>query len=537
MLDELSVKNLGIIESARIEPGPGLVAVTGETGTGKTLLLGALRLLRGDAARTDRVGPHGDEAIVEGRFVFDDEEEVAVSRRVGSNRSRAYLDGSMVPAKSLTERLEPLIEIVAQHEHVGLGKETSLRALVDGRLGPDGLAARDEYDAAYQELVMLRREAEELGGDRRLLARELDLLKHQAAEIESAAPTSEEDEELTSRLRRLRNAGEISEAIGTALGFLDADEAGMDLLRRALDGLRNGAKLDPDLGSLVGELEGSIAGIEEVAGSIRAALDALEHEPGALAAAEARAAVIADLKRKYGDTVNDVLEFGQRAADRADHLEHSLARAETISAETAAVRERAIEAGALLIVERQKAADALTRAALDLLRTLGFGDPVLRFRIDESEPTRTGTDRMTLEFASDAALAPGPVSRVASGGELSRLVLAVRVAAGVADSPVVAFDEVDAGVGGATALAMGRQLASLSVGGQVLIVTHLPQVAAFADRHFLVERDGPSATVRRVDGSDRLSELARMLGGLEESEGGRLHAEELLALADEHRNR
>lgn len=535
MLDELYVENIGIIADARIEPGPGLVAVTGETGTGKTLLLGALRLLRGDAARTDRIGPHGDEIRIEGRFAIGDEELVA-ARRVGSARSRAYLDGAMVPVKALADRMAGVIEIVAQHEHVTLGRESSLRKLVDGLLDAAGLQARDRYRSAYAELTALQTEAAELGGDQRMLARELDLLRHQSAEIAAGRISQDEYDGLMSQLRRLRHAGEITEALSVAFDGLDGDGRAIDLLRGALEALRAASKLDDAVVPLTRELEGAIATAEDVLGGIRIITDSLEHEPGALAAAEARGALIADLKRKYGATIADVLEFGAAAQERADHIESALARAETISGEIAAVRQRVTEAGAVLSEVRRAAAARLAQDALVRLRSLGFRDPVLRFEFESVDPTRSGIDRISLAFASDAALTPGPVSRVASGGELSRLVLSVRVAAGVAEAPVVAFDEVDAGVGGATALAMGEQLAILAATGQVLIVTHLPQVAAFANRHFVVERDGANATVRMVEGPERVAELARMLGGLGDSEGGRLHAEELLALAAERRS-
>lgn len=534
MLDELSVENLGIIERARIEPGPGLVAVTGETGTGKTLLLGALRLLRGDTARTDRIGPHGDEAHVEGRFLFGDD-EVGVSRRVGAQRSRAYLDGAMVPARALEERLGPVVEIVAQHEHVGLGRPGSVRQLIDGLLDDEGQAARAAYAGVYRELTTLRAEAAEVGGDHRLLTREVDLLTHQATEIAAAGLSEDEEADLVSRLRRLRHAGEITEALGRAHGALDDDTGALELLRTGLHELRIAAKLDPDLGQSVTDLEGLIASAEELSAGIRAATADLDHEPGALRRDEERAGVIADLKRKYGASVTEVLEFGTAAADRAQRLRSMLERAEVIDAELVAVEGRAREAGRRLSELRRSTGARLATSATEILRSLGFRDPVIRFDFDEVDPGASGIDRIGLAFASDSGLQPGPVARVASGGELSRLVLAVRVAAGVAEAPVVAFDEVDAGVGGATALAMGRQLQTLSRGGQVLVVTHLPQVAAFADRHFVVERDGASASVRCVVGEDRVAELARMLGGLSDSEGGRLHAEELLELADQHR--
>lgn len=536
MLDELRVENLGIIRSAAIEPGPGLVAVTGETGAGKTLLLGALRLLRGDAAHSDRIGPHADDATVEGRFVLD-EAEVVATRRLGVGRSRAYLDGAMVPAKALVERFAGVVEIVGQHEHVDLGREASLRRLIDGLLDDQGTTARSEYRVGFGHLASLEAERARLGGDDRALARELDLLRHQAAEISAARIEPGEDDDLGASLRRLRHAEEISEAIRSACDALDGDDRGADALRGALDAARSAAKLDPDLERFAVELQGLIAATEDVTAELRGVLGDIDLDPSALAAAEARQAILNDLKRKYGATIAEVSEFGDRASARAHEIEEALDRSETIGLDLVAARSEAIALGRELTKSRRSAAGILEARAVEGLRSLGLRDPHLHFAVEESEPTAHGADRVSLEFASDSSLTPGPVGRVASGGELSRLVLSVRVAAGVTDAPIVAFDEVDAGVGGSTALAMGEQLSALADAGQVLVVTHLPQVAAFADRHFVVERSGAAATVHAVSGTDRLAELARMLGGMEESARGRLHAEELLEHAGELRTR
>jgi len=299
MLDELHVENLGIIQSATIEPGLGLVAVTGETGAGKTLLLGALRLLRGDSAGSDRIGPHDTEAKVEGRFLLDGDEVVA-SRRITAGRSRAYLDGSMVPAKALSDRFEGLIEIVAQHEHVTLGREASLRRVLDGLLDDAGQALLDAYGAAWTSLADLERESSAITGDERLLARELDLLRHQAAEIDAAGVSAQEDQGLAATLRRLRHAGEISESLGAARGKLEDDNQAVDLLRVSLDHTRTASKLDPALDGLAGRIEGTIAAAEEILSDLRGALAETEHEPGALAEAETRGAVLADLVRRNG---------------------------------------------------------------------------------------------------------------------------------------------------------------------------------------------------------------------------------------------
>jgi len=534
MLDELHVENLGIIEQATLEPGPGLVAVTGETGAGKTLLLGALRMLRGDQASADRIGPHGDEARIEGRFVVG-EDEVVAARRLQASRSRAYLDGSMVPAKALAERFDGIVEIVAQHEHVGLGRESSLRQLIDGLLDDTALAVRDDYLGAYGELRRLEGLAESLAGDERSLARDLDLLRHQASEIERAGVTPDEDAELTARLQRLRHAREITDGLAATLEALDEESQAIDLMRRGLDELRSVAKLDADLEPLTRRLESVISDAEELTADLRRSASGLDLDPSALEAAEERAALVADLKRKYGATIAEVFDYAADATERAEELEQRIEQTETISADIAAARHRAVEHGRFLAVARRTAAERLAADAGSNLTSLGFRDPALEITVEDAAPGAAGADRVQLVFASDRSLKPGPVGKVASGGELSRLVLAIRVAAGVAEAPVVAFDEVDAGIGGTTALAMGERLASLATTGQVLVVTHLPQVAAFAHRHFIVERAGASASVRLVEGQERLAELARMLGGMEQSERGQLHAEELLALVEERR--
>jgi DNA repair protein RecN (Recombination protein N) len=530
MLDELFVENLGIIASSRIEPGEGLVAVTGETGAGKTLLLGALRLLRGDSASSDRIGPHGDETRVEGRFTMGGDETV-VARRVAAGTSRAYLDGSMVPAKVLGDRLEALVEIVAQHEHLALGRDGSLRRLVDGSFDDSAKETALRYAGAWSRLKGLQADREALGGDVRALARDREMAEHEASEIESASPRLGEDEELRSTLSRVRHAGEITQSLGSASTLLDDEGSAADLLRSALDLVRSASELDPGLEALVVRIESAIVEIEDVGLEVRAAGEAVEHDPAALRQMEDRVAVLSDLKRKYGASVEEVLAYGASARDRATRLTTLAERAETIDDEITAAVAVAVECGEALAEVRRQAAAVLAERALELLKRLGFRDPILRIEVEPSVPGAHGADRLGLSFASDSGLTPGPVSKVASGGELSRLVLAVRVAAGVADADVVAFDEIDAGVGGATALSMGELLAHLSKGRQVLVVTHLPQIAAFADAHFVVERDGTSATVRRVEGADRLTELARMLSGIEDSERGQGHAEELLALA------
>ncbi len=535
MLDELLVENLGLIASARVEPGPGLVAVTGETGAGKTLLLGALRLLRGDTARSDRIGPAGVEARVEGRFLTG-AEEIVVARRVKEGRSRAYLDGSMVPLRVLEERLHGVVEIVAQHEHIALGREAAVRPIVDGALDAAGKGTLAAYGAAWERWQGLRSDMAALGGDRRALERELDLARHQAREIAAAGIIPGEDRALAEEVERLRHAQEIAEALGAAHAALSDDDGVADAIGLVVAGLRRAAGFDPSLSDLASRAAAVAEEGADLAAELRHRADDLEDDPAALEAAQQRLAVLGDLRRKYGDTLEDVGAFGEAARQRAEAIAGLLERADSLAQEAAAAEAATATLGADLAAARRRAGERLAATAEAHLRELGFRSPVLRVTVSPAAASRNGADRVELLFASDEALEPAPVARVASGGELSRLVLAVHLAAGVGEAPVVAFDEIDAGIGGATALAMGEKLAALAVGRQVLVVTHLPQVAAFADTHLVVDREGSRASVRRVEGDERLEELTRMLGGLPASERGRDHAAELVEAATARRS-
>lgn len=536
MLDELAVANLGLIAEARLEPGPGLVAVTGETGAGKTLLLGALRLLRGEPARRDRIGPAGNEARVEGRFVVGGREIVA-ARRLGGDASKAYLDGAMVPLRVLEERLQGIVEIVAQHEHVALGREASVRAILDAVLDEPGRAARSAYREGWERWRRLQADQAALGGDRRALERERDLALHQAREVASARPVAGEDVRLAADLERLQHAAEIHAALAVGRGALSDDGGVGDALGAVVAGIRRVAAFDPSLGALAERASGLAAEAADLADELRHRGDELEQDPEILEAARARLAALADLKRKYGDTLEEVAAFGDQARARAERLGDLLERADSLSIEVAAAEQAVVSTGVALAAARSGAGERLARAARRHLRDLGFSSPRLELQVVPAPPGPAGTDRVELLFSSDRALEPGPVARVASGGELSRLVLAVHLAAGVGQAPVVAFDEIDAGIGGATALAMGEKLAALAEGRQVLVVTHLPQVAAFADAHLVVERTASRATVRPVEGEERVRELSRMLGGLPASERGRGHAAELLETAARRRGK
>lgn len=529
MLDELKVENLGLIPHAHLEPGPGLIVISGETGTGKTLLLGALRLLRGESARKDQIGPTGDETVVEARFVEHGEERI-LGRRVDQRRSRATVDGSLATAASLAEHLSGVLDVVGQHDRTMLSEPRAVRRTLDAAMDSDGHDALDRYTLAWRAYVEVTERAETLGGDRRALERELDMVRFQRDEIMSAGFVPGEAGELGERAGRLRNAEELRERLG-AVRELAGDQGAAESLERAIRELRAASRVDPSLTDLADRGDQLTESLSEFNAEVGRGSADLDHDPRELEQVEQRLSLVADLKRKYGDDLDSVLRFGEVAAQRAEELEVLLDQADVIEQQLADSRSSVADAAADVRGHRMAAGARVATGAIEHLRDLGFGDPIVEFEITEREPGPEGGDQVVLKFSSDRALEPGPISKVASGGELSRLILALRLAAGAGEAAVVAFDEIDAGTGGATALAMGKKLHDLAHDRQVFCVTHLPQVAAFADTHFVVRRDANTATVDRLEGDERLEELSRMLAGLPDSERGRAHAEELLKIA------
>ncbi len=525
MLDELSVANLGIIDQARVAFTPGMVVVSGETGAGKTLMLGALRMLTGAPARSGLIGPHGKEARVEGRF-FLEGEEVVLARSIHPGGSRAYLDGRMVPARALAERLDGVVEIVGQHDPISLTRPRAVRALIDLRLVSGPVLAG--YRAAWQALREVEALRTELGGDMRALVREMDLLAYQIGEIDRADFRRGEDEELEMESRRLGSAEEVADLLAEAHRDLSVAR---DRVGPVVDAARRVRDLDPARGALTELVESLEATLTDTLGVTREAWERTEPDPEALARVNRRLNLLGDLRRKYGSSIKEIHSFRRRARTRLAEIEGLVERAAHLDTEHATSTSRLLEAGRELLKARQDSSTRIAESACGHLRELGFSDPLLRIEIGEAEPRAFGADTVELLFASDSRLVPGPVGRVASGGELSRLVLALRLASGTGAARIVAFDEIDSGVGGTTALAMGSKLARLSEKRQTLCVSHLPQVAAFADSHIVVEREGARAGVRIVDEDARIRELSRMLSGLADSKRGHHHARELRSLA------
>ncbi len=525
MLSHLRVRNLGVLEDASIDPGPGFTVITGETGAGKTLLLGALRLLVGEKAKQTAVGPFAGEATSEGLFE-DGDVEFGVTRVVPQDgKSRAYLDGNLVASAVLGERLGAIVEIVGQHDQMLLRRSQSVLALVDGALDEEGMRARARYEETWSRYRSALDDQRRLGGDRMALERELDLVRYQATEIAAAGLEIGDDQRLESMAARLKNSELMREQLAAATDELEvaADNTGTVVSR-----LRRLAAVDVGLGEQLSAAEtlGDIT--HDLLSSVRDLAESANEDPQQLDLLEQQLTVMGELKRKYGKTLEDVLEFGLDASRRVSELEELLDKASGIEDQVRRIESDLVETGLELRAARQGGSRFVEDEARGHLAALGLPSASLTFAIDEIEPGPTGADRVELMFSSDDRLAAGTVHDVASGGELSRLVLALRLATRSKDTDTLVFDEIDAGVGGATALAVGRKLADLARDCQVLCVTHLPQVAAHADTHYVIERAETSASVRRIEGEDRLTELSRMLAGLPESERGREAAAELL---------
>ncbi len=522
MLAELRIENLGVIAELNLVLPPGVTALTGETGAGKSMLLGAIELLLGGRADATLVRPGAAEARVEGRFVTGDT-EVVLSRVVPADgRSRAYVDGRLATVATLAEVAGPLVDLHGQHAHQSLLHTAAQREALDrfGRIDDGPLReARRRVAAADAALGAL-------GGDARARARELDLLRFQVDEIDAAGITGHDEEQVLAATEdELADASAHKAAAAAAVAALVDDGGALDGARAALAVL--GAR--SPLASAAARLRGLIAELDDLADEVRGVGERIEDDPGRLAEVRGRRQALRDLRRKYGDSLADVLAERDALAARIAELARHDERVRELELERAAAEAEAGAVGAVLGAARRGAADPLATAVVTHLHELALP----RARLEVAVGDDPG-EQVTFLLGANPGEPALPLAKVASGGELARTMLALRLV--LADAPpTLVFDEVDAGIGGEAALAVGRALAALGSRHQVLVVTHLAQVAAFADAQVVVakhERGGRTvATATPVAGDERVRELTRMLSGLTESARARTHAKELLSLA------
>lgn len=558
MLAELRIADLGVIEEATLELDRGFTVVTGETGAGKTMVVSGLGLLAGGRAEARLIRHGSTRALVEGRLALDDElaatladvggdaddGEVLVTRIVTQTRSRSMFGGVQVPVGTAVSALGEHITIHGQSEQIRLGTPERQREVLDAFGGPELAGAAASYRDAYSMHRRLASELSSLREQESERARELAMLEFGLAELEKAAPQPGEDIALQAEARRLGAMDDLRRGGASAQEALSGDDesafdapSALSLVaqaRQALDRIADADEAADELAGRVAEVSYLLA---DVASDVASYVSGLDADPARAEWIAGRLAELQGISRRYGGSVDAAIAWGDAAAARVAELSASderMSELETQLEEAAA--ERAVAAEALTGL-RRRAASRIAEEVGGELAALALPHARLEFAVSEiGEFGPHGADRIDLLFAANPGAVPAPLAKVASGGELSRVRLALEVvlASGAADRTFV-FDEVDAGVGGAVALEIGSRLARLAESSQVIVVTHLAQVAAFADRHYVVSKsdDGQVTTagVREVTGDDRVDELARMMAGLEGTDAARAHALELLEAA------
>jgi DNA repair protein RecN (Recombination protein N) len=568
-LEEMRIRALGVIEDAVVELSPGFTVVTGETGAGKTMVVTSLGLLLGGKADPALVRNGAERAVVEGRVADADGSPAAqraveagaelddgallISRTVSAEgRSRAHVGGRSVPLSLLASLGEDLIAVHGQTDQQRLLQPARQRGALDRYAGDPVALPLVDYQTAFRRLREVTAQLEELTTRARERAQEADLLRFGLDEVAAAEPLAGEDLELAAESERLGHADALSSAANQAHAALagepadpDAVDAGTLLAqaRRAMESVRHH---DPRLAALADRLGEVGYLLGDIAGDLAGYADDLDADPARLAAVEERRAVLAHLVRKYangGGTggseggLAEVLEWAETAAERLTELDGDDDTIGALEEEQEQLRGTVSELAAQLTTARRTAAEDFAKAVTAELTELAMPHARVSFGITPAADFGPyGVDEVEVLLAPHPGAPPRPIAKGASGGELSRVMLAVEVVfAGADPVPTYLFDEVDAGVGGKAAVEVGRRLARLARTSQVIVVTHLPQVAAFADRHLVVEKtvDGTvtRSGVTTLSDVERVRELSRMLAGLEDSELGRAHAEELLAAA------
>ncbi len=572
VLEEMRIRSLGVIDDAVVELSPGFTAVTGETGAGKTMVVTSLGLLLGGRADAALVRIGAKNAVVEGRITVPpggsavlraeeagaelDDGALLISRTVSAEgRSRAHLGGRSVPVGVLAELADELVAVHGQTDQQGLLKLSRQRAALDRYAGDAVAAPLTKYGEAYRRLRAVSGELDEITTRARERAQEADMLRYGLDEIAAVEPRAGEDAELAEEAERLGHAEALASAATVAHAALAGnpeDPEGIDAAtlvagaHRALEAVRSHDSALAALADRIGEV-GILLG--DVAGELAGYADDLDADPLRLAAVEERRASLTGLTRKYGSGVAGVLTWAEEGAARLLELDGDDDRIGELTTERDALRGELGGMAQALTDARTEAASRFAEAVTAELASLAMPHARVSFEIRQTEDPEgvevggrtvaygpSGADEVELLLAPHPGAPARPIAKGASGGELSRVMLAVEVVfAGTDPVPTYLFDEVDAGVGGKAAVEIGRRLAKLAKSAQVVVVTHLPQVAAFADRQLLVEKTNDGSVTRSgvkvLEGEDRVRELSRMLAGQEDSETARAHAEELLATA------
>jgi DNA repair protein RecN (Recombination protein N) len=559
MLLELRIENLLLIERAELRLGPGLNALTGETGAGKTILAHSLDLIMGGKARSQIVRPGANEAYVEGAFELPeglladpeladiaerlpaDAAELVLGRRVGaSGRTSAFVQGRMASTDDLRALGSRLLAFYGQHEHRKLTLASAQLETLDGFAGEEHLAIRRRYRESHAEVLRIERELAELHEREGARERDLDLLRFELSEIDAAKPDPAEEAELGAERDRLRHAeglrGAAAEARG-AVGGAGDDGGAAEALAVAETALAAQDGIDPELDKLAERARGLTVEVRELAAELRDYADGIEAEPGRLQQVEERLDVLDRLRRKHGGSIEAVLEHADRCRAEIERIEGAGERTDELEAKLAAAAAERRKLAARLTRAREKAARELESRVAAELEQLAMSGASLEVAL-EPHPDgfgAAGGERVEFRVATNPGMPVSPLREAASGGELSRVMLALAGQGAQAGNATFVFDEIDAGIGGNTARAVGERLRALGEERQVLCITHLPQVASLADTHFRIEKDAGGgqarAEVSRVEGDELVGEIVRMLGADRDDETAGRHAREMLQAA------
>ena len=560
MLLEIRIENLLLIDRAELRLGPGLNSITGETGAGKTVLAHSLDLIMGGKARQNIVRPGADEAYVEGIFEMpkgllddpelaeiaerlpEDAEEISLGRRVSAGgRTSAFIQGRSASAADLQAIGSRLLALYGQHEHRRLTLASTQMDTLDGFVGASQLELRERHREAHSEVTSLERRLAELRERSGARERDIDLLRFELSEIEAAELDAGEEAELEETRSRLRHSEGLRSAAATSQSALaGAGEEGggaAEAIGRVVGELTAVEGVDSELDSIAVRARALEVEVGEMAGELRSYADGIDSDPGSLQQIEERLDLIDRLKRKHGGTLESVLVHADHCRSEIEALEGGEELGQELEAELAEATSRRDQISSELAAARRTAAPALEKKVAAELDQLAMSGAKLEVSVEESPDGHGpwGSDRVEFRVATNPGMPASPLRDAASGGEMSRVLLALAKQAGGSAEQTFVFDEIDAGIGGNTAKAVGEALRDLGESGQVLCITHLAQVASVAGTHFRIEKtvegDSAVAMVEQVEGDQLVAEIVRMLGGDDEKGAVGKHALELLDAA------
>lgn len=556
MLRELHIRNFALIEQLELSFYSGFSVLTGETGAGKSIIIDALGLLIGGRASSEMIRTGADSAEVEGSFLVphiirpqlgqwgvEVDDELIISREIYRNgRNKCRLNGRLATVGQLSEIGPYLVEIVGQHDSQNLMNPQSHLSLLDAFGGVEHMNLVRQTEELYQQWHEIRAEKNRLQRDERERNRRIDLLKYQIEEIEMAQLQQGEEEALSNESRRLANMDRIRQSAQMAFAILNENVGNQESVMRQLNigeaELLKACGLDETLEPLVRMYSDSVLAMEEVSRELRDYIEGLPDDPERLNEIQTRLDLIENLKRKYGANIDEILQYSVQAQSELEDLENSKVRFDQLEEESAVLNEQWMKEAKRLSVSRREIAEALEKRIEAELADLNMTNTqfVVSFMELEEIPQRQGLEAVEFMIAPNLGEDLKPLAKIASGGELSRLMLAVKAILVEADqTPTVIFDEIDAGIGGRTALNLAQKLRSLSENCQVLCVTHLPVIASYGTNHYSVQKKTmdkrTTVEVDKLSPETRIAELTRMLGGTSDETTTSEHAKELLRRA------